>query len=598
MAKKIIPIKYTSRDFNSIKSDLIEHAKRYYETSYKDFNEGSFGSLMLDSVAYIGDILSFYLDYQANESFLETAGEFDNIIKHGKQMGYRFTSDNSTTGIATFFISIPANGLAPNLAYAPILKKGSTFSTFNGAKFILNEDVRFDNPNNEIRVLKTDDNGAPVTYAIKAKGLVVSGILGFETVTVGEYERFKKIKLQQRNIIEVLSVYDAEGNQFYEVDYLSQNFIFKSVSNRNVQDASLAKEILKPFLVPRRFVVEKELVDTYLQFGASSDIIANDNTNGFAEPTRAVLDVYGKDYISSDFYDPTRILNSDKMGVAPSNTTLTVTYRYNDVNINTNAATNTLILVSNPLFEFIQRASLSDVLMTNVINSIEVTNEAPLIGDMTIINSEELKKRIENSFATQGRAVTESDYESLCYTMPNKYGSIKRVNVVKDNDSLKRNLNIYVLCQGADGFLTAPNQTVKNNLKTWLNNSKMLNDTIDILDGKVVNYSIEFTAVGSNERPKYDILTDAINQIKTDLSLLPDFGETFYITSIFNSLKKVEGLIDVVNVVLETKVGGSYSDTSFNIKENTSPDGRYVNIPKNVVMELKFPADDIKGTIL
>jgi hypothetical protein len=598
MAKKIIPIRYTSRDFASIKADLVEHAKRYYENSYKDFNEGSFGSLMLDSVAYVGDILSFYLDYQANESFLDTSTEFENVIKHGKQVGYKHASTNSTTGIATFYISIPANGLAPNLSYAPILKRGSTFATFNGAKFILNEDVRFDNPNNEIRVLKTDDNGAPITYAIKAKGLVVSGIIGFETVTIGDYERFKKVKLQQENIIEILSVFDAEGNEYYEVEYLSQNFIFKSVSNRNAEDTGLAKEVLKPFLVPRRFITEKSLVNTYLQFGASSDAVLTENDNGFSEPTRAVLDVYGKNYISGDFYDPTRILNSDKMGVAPSNTTLTVNYRYNDLSINTNAATNTLILISNPIFEFPERTNLSNALMNNVVNSLEVTNEAPLVGDMTIIDSDELKRRIHNTFATQARAVTENDYEALCYSMPSKYGTIKRVNVIKDNDSLKRNLNIFVLCEGIDGFLTRPNQTVKNNLKTWLNNSKMLNDTIDILDGKVVNYSIQFTAVGSNDRPKYDILTDAIAQLKTDLALLPDFGETFYITNIYNSLKKVDGLIDVVNVVLETKVGGLYSDVNFDVKANTSPDGRYVSVPLNVVMELKYPNDDIKGTIL
>lgn len=598
MAKKIIPIKYTSRDFNSIKSDLIEHAKRYYENSYKDFNEGSFGSLMVDSVSYIGDILSFYLDYQANESFLETASEFNNIIKHGKQVGYKFSNTNSSAGIATFFISIPANGLAPNLSYAPILKKGSVFSTFNGGKYILNEDVRFDNPNNEIRVLKTDDNGSPITYAIKAKGLVVSGIIGSETVKIGDYKRFNKIRLQQQNIIEVLSVFDTEGNEYYEVDYLSQNVIFKSVTNKNVDDSYLAKEILKPFLVPRRFTIDRELLDTYLQFGASSDVVATDEANGFAEPTRALLDIYGKDYISSDFYDPSRILNSDKMGVAPSNTTLTVTYRYNDASLSTNAATNTLILVTTPNFEFTDRNNLSNTIISNVISSLEVTNESPLLGDITIIDSDELKRRIQNSFATQGRAVTENDYEALCYTMPTKYGSIKRVNVVKDNNSLKRNLNIYVLCQGADTFLTAPNQTVKNNLKTWLNNSKMLNDTIDILDGKVVNYSIQFTAVGSSDRAKYDILSDAVNQIKEDLSLLPDFGETFYITNIYNSLKKVEGLIDVVNVTIEPKVGGAYSDVNFDIKSNTSPDGRYISVPKNVVMELKFPINDIKGTIL
>ena len=88
---KIIPIDYTSRDFNSIRNDLMTYVKRYYPDTYKDFNEASFGSLMLDTVAYVGDMLSFYLDYQANESFMDTSVEYSNIVKHAKQMGYKFS---------------------------------------------------------------------------------------------------------------------------------------------------------------------------------------------------------------------------------------------------------------------------------------------------------------------------------------------------------------------------------------------------------------------------------------------------------------------------------------------------------------------------
>ena len=83
------PINYTSRDFNSIKQDLVNYAKRYYPTTFKDFNEASFGSLMLDMVSYIGDQLSFYTDYQANESFLDTAMEYDNVVRLAKQLGYK-----------------------------------------------------------------------------------------------------------------------------------------------------------------------------------------------------------------------------------------------------------------------------------------------------------------------------------------------------------------------------------------------------------------------------------------------------------------------------------------------------------------------------
>jgi len=182
--------------------------------------------------------------------------------------------------------------------------------------------------------------------------------------------------------------------------------------------------------------------------------------------------------------------------------------------------------------------------------------------------------------------------------MPKKFGSIKRINTVRDDDSLKRNLNIYVLCEDSNSFLTEANQIVKTNLKTWLSRNKMLNDSIDILDGKVVNYGIEFVAVGSNNRPKYDILTDAISQLKIDFSTLPDFGETFFITNVLSSLKKVDGLLDVISVKIVPKNGGVYSDSIFSFEDNTSADKRYINIPLNVVMELRFPNSDIKGTII
>lgn len=601
MSKKIIPINYTSRNFESIKSDLIQHARRYYSDSYRDFNQSSFGSMMLDTVAYVGDILSFYIDYQANESFLDSAAEFENIIKIGRQVGYKFSTTNSSTGIATFYINVPANtyGIGLNSSYVPILKKGSAFSTPSGARFILNEDVRFDFLGNDVRVSLQDPNtGAPLFYAIKAQGRVISGILGTERIVVGDYTRFLNVRLSQENIVEILSVYDTEGNQYFEVDNLSQNIVYRSVTNRDLNDAALAKEVLKPFMVPRRFVVDRNLTTTNLQFGASSDVVIKDRDNMLAEPTDVVLDIFGKDYISSDYFDPNKLLNSDKLGIAPSNTELIITYRYNNNGNSFNFAANTLTKVVAPIFEFNDEQSLSPSTLNVVKNSLEITNQTPILGDSSILDSEELKRRIENSFSTQARAVTENDYKSLVYNMPNKYGSVKRVTVRRDDNSLKRNLNIFVMCEDTQGYLTAPNKSVKNNIKNWLLRNKMINDSIDILDGKVVNYAINFTALGSNDRSKYDILTDAINQLKQDFSMTMDFGEPLFITKVFDSLKKVNGIIDVTSVQIEERIGGNYSDSQFNFKTNTSSDGRYIKVPLNVIMELKFPNSNIKGTIL
>ncbi len=601
MSKKIVPIKYTSRDFDGIKRDLIDHVRRYYPETFKDFNEASFGSLMLDTVSYVGDILSFYLDYQANESFLDTAIEYDNIIKHGRQVGYKFSTSSSTTGIASFFISVPAtlDGLGPDLSYAPILKKGSTLQTKSGVSFILNEDVKFDNPNNEVRISTVDpDTNIPTQYAIKAFGQVISGVIGFENIDVAEYKRFASIVLSQPDIVEILSVFDLEGNEYYEVDYLTQNIVYKSFSNRNQSDSALAKEVLKPIMVPRRFVVDRNLRSTTLQFGASSDIVVEDNDNMIAEPAHSVLEMFGKQYISSDSFDPSRLLNSDKLGISPSNTTLTITYRYNNSVGSSNVPTNSLSTITNAAFEFVNESVLDTNLILNVRNSLEVLNEAPLLGDVTVLDSNELKQRIESSFSTQNRAVTLQDYRHLVYSMPKKFGSVKRINIIPDRNSLKSNLNLYVLCENADTKLILPNQTVKNNIKTWLLKHKMINDSIDILDGKIINYGITFTAVGANNMPKYDILSNAINQLKDDFSRLPDFGETFLITNIYNSLNKVDGIIDVLTVSIDEKVGGNYSQSVLNLDSATSADGRYINVPANVVMELKFPDLDIKGTII
>lgn len=601
MSKKIVPIKYTSRDFDSIKRDLVDHVKRYYPETFKDFNEASFGSLMLDTVSYIGDILSFYLDYQANESFLDTAVEYENIIKHGRQLGFKFSTASSTVGIASFYISVPANsdGLGPNLSYAPILKKGSTMQTNDGASFILNEDIRFDNPNNEVRVGTIDpDTGIPLFYAIKAFGQVISGVIGIENINIAEYKRFRSIELTQPDIIEVINIFDQEGNQYYEVDYLSQNIIYKSFTNNNQSDSSLAKEILKPVLVPRRFVVDKNLRTTTIQFGASSDIVVEDSANMIAEPSNSVLEMFGKEYISSDSFDPTRLISSDKLGISPSNTTLTISYRYNSVSSNSNVSVGGLNRLSTPLFEFINESVLDSNLVSSVRSSIEVLNEVPLLGDVSVIDSKELKQRIENSFSTQNRAVTLQDYKHLIYTMPKKFGSIKRANIISDRNSLRNNLNLYLLCEDINKKLIIPNQSVKNNLKTWLLKHKMVNDSIEILNGKIINYGITFTAVGSNSIPKYDVLLKAIEQIKLDFSKLPDFGETFMITNVYDSLKKVEGLLDVLTVTIDEKVGGIYSESALNIDLATSADGRYINVPANVVMELKYPDLDIKGTII
>lgn len=597
-SKKQYPlIDYTSRDFNSIKEDLVDYAKRYYPNSFKDFSEAGFGSLMLDTTAYIGDVLSFYLDYSVNESFLDTAIEYDNVLKLGRQMGYRFNPAVASVGEAVFYLIVPAAsvGTGPDTSYMPILKRGTSLSSIDNIAFVLNEDVNFANPNNEIVVAEVNsDTGAVLSYAVKASGQVVSGRTKQESLVVGKFQKFLKLSLNGDNITEIVSVTDSEGNEYYEVDYLSQDTIYKPTLNRG-DNNTITQNLLRPFVVPRRFTVERTQQDTFLQFGFGTEntTLATDSV---VDPSKVVLKVHGKDYVSDASIDPGNFLKTDKFGVAPSNTTLTVLYRVNDsddVNVSANALTN----VDTPIWDFEQLSTLNSNTLSGVTNSLEVNNGEPITGDVTLPTTEELKQRIYNVFSSQNRAVTSEDYRSLCYAMPAQYGGIKRVNIVRDSSSLRRNLNLYVLSEASDGSLIVTNSTIKQNLKQWLSQGKMISDTIDILDAKIINIGIEFTAIAALDSNKFDVLNDAVNKLAGYYASKFQIGQPFYVADIYTQLNKMDGIIDVTRVNIVQKSGLNYADTPVDINNLYSADGSYIDCPKNVVFEIKYTGADIKGTI-
>ena len=595
--KQYPAINYTSRDFNSIKKDLVQYAKRYYSDTYKDFSEAGFGALMLDTVSYVGDILSFYLDYNVNESFLDTAIDYNNILRLGKQMGFRFQGNPASYGQALFYIIVPVNSTAtgPDTAYIPILRRGSTVSSANGTTFTLNEDVNFADPDNELVFAAVDsDTGNPTSVAIKASGRVISGELMSEIKVIGDFEKFLRVSLLAEDVTEIISVTDSEGNDYFEVDYLSQDVVYTSVLNRDSNKASTTAT-LRPVGVPRRFTTEKLASGVVLQFGFGSE--RDIKADAFVDPSKVVLDVHSKDYVSDVSFDPSNLLRSDKLGVAPANTTLTIVYRKNTTN-DVNVAANGLINVDGPILDFDNVTQLNASTLSNVVGSLEVNNEEPILGDISLPTISELKERIYNVYAAQNRAVTALDYKSLCYSMPASFGTIKRVSVTKDPGSLKRNLNIYVLSEDANGNFTTANSTIKENLRQWLNQGRMINDTVDILDAKIINIGIEFSVVATLETNRFEVLNNATVALSNFYSNKLEIGEPFYIADIYTILNGVEGVVDTTKVKIVQKIGNDYSSNiRFDIDNNMSSDDRYVVVPDNAVLEIKFPDFDINGSV-
>jgi len=597
MARRNVPIDYTSRDFDSIRDDLVNYAKRYYPDTFKDFSEASFGSLMLDTVAYVGDIMSFYLDYQVNESFIDTAVDFRNILRLAKQMGYKYTGAKTTSGMVSFYAIVPATstGLGPNTRFMPILKSNTTLRSDAGASFILTEDVRFDDPANEIVVANTNaSTGAPISFAVKAEGQVISGIFDQTTETVGAFKKFRTVRINNPNLVEIISVFDSEGHEYFEVEYLTQDVIYKAVPNRDENTRQNAPSLIRPFIAARRFVIDRDANGITLTFGHGSDSETTSQT--VADPANVVLQRTAKDYTTDVSFDPSNLIGNDKLGIGPANTTLTIRFRENTAE-NANAALGTINSVAEPVFEFNDPTISNTSPALDVITSIECFNEEPLVGSTTTPTREEVRTEALMAFSSQNRAVTASDYEALTYMMPGKFGSIKRARVVRDQDSLKRNLNIYVISENAFGKLAATNNAIKENLKIHLNRYRMINDTVDILDAKIVNIGIDFEVVSSEEVNKFEVLDSCILALRRKFSTSMFIGERFYITDVYTELNKVRGVVDTSRVKLIGKSGGDYSSSSLNIDQYMSLDGRYLSVPDNVILEIKFPRIDIKGTV-
>ena len=595
--KKIVPVDYTARDFDSIKNELVEYARRYYSDTFRDFNEASFGALMLDTVSYVGDMLSFYMDYQANESFVDTSIEYDNVVNHARRLGYKYRGNPTSTGMGTFYVMVPANNFGtPDTDYMPTLKRGSVFSSTAGNQYMLNEDIDIGHANNEIVVARVDDDtGLPLWFAVKAHGQLISGIRALAIVEVGEFKKFRRIRIEDADVAEILSITDSEGHRYYEVDFLSQNVVYKAVKNLNYSGADgEVQHLLKPFVVPRRFVVEQERGSTFIQFGYGSDSELNANT--VADPSTVILNQWGKTHITDESFDPSKLMETDKFGVAPSNTVLNIIYRTNSSG-QVNAAVDSIIEVVEPIVRFKDISKLTASTVSYVIENIEVTNEEPIVGDINTATTVELKRRAKDVYARQNRAVTKQDYVSTVYSMPPKFGAILRCNILRDHNSLKRNLNLHVISEDSNGDLVRTNDSVKSNLKVWIGKNKMINDTIDILDARILNLEIEFSVLGDVDVNRYDIMTRCKQSISRIMSTVPDVGDPFYITDIKDILKSTVGVTDVIDVLVKQKTGAGYASLNFDVDANTSADGRYIRLEEDMIWEIKNLAADIKGVV-
>ena len=636
-------VQYLGREFSDIRSNLIEFAKSYFPKSYNDFNEASPGMMFIEMAAYVGDVLSFYVDNQYRESLLHAAEEKKNIYKIAQSFGYEPKLSSPSTAICDFSVEVPALQVGetyqPNLDYAPILAGDSTFSSTNGITFRLTDDINFkvssslDDMEQEISQYSDD---TPSHFKLTKKGICKSGTKTSQEFTFGNSTKFDKVILSNDKIIDIISITDSKEDKWYEVPFLAQDTVFASMENSDLNSPDLSthkKEspfLLKLIKTAKRFTkYVRSDGKTEIRFGsgisanADEEIIPNpDNVGSSLSLGVSKLD---------DSFDPSNFLKTRTFGLAPSNTTLTVTYTYGG-SVKDNALSGTITNLDNVSWTF-DDTGLDSAKVSDRKSSLIVTNEGPATGGSGGESNEEVRQNALAYFNSQNRAVTKEDYIIRVYSLPQKYGNIAKCFIVQDeqleantkeivkNGKIVKNtaistlpnplaLNFYVLGYDANQHLVALNQAVKQNLKTYLSQYRILTDAINIKDAYTVNISCRFSIITQRGYNKNEVLLKAIESVKKYFDIKKwQIGQPIILSDIAYAISLVDGVASIVPpgddnpqkqmVVIENEwqTESGYSGHVYDLQSATKDGVIYPSLDP-CIFELKFPNTDIQGRVV
>jgi hypothetical protein len=616
-------IKYLNRDFAQLRETLVDFTKYYYPNTYKDFNNASTGILFIEMASYVGDILSYYTDYQFKESLLVNAEERKNIIALSRFLGYKPKVVTPSVTELDVYQLVPSitevdGTFVPDLKFAQVIKPGMVTTSETGINFVTNEPVDFtvDTPNNplEISVYQRNGAGQPEFYVLKKKVTAYSGTILTETVSVGSPQPFFKIELNNANVVEILDIYDSDGNRWYETDYLAQDLVAIDIENVFKNDNEFYENrdtvpfILKFLRTSRRFT---SYIDennfTILEFGSGIDIRDDD----LIVPNAQVISQ--KSFFSNGgvAYDPKNFLQTKTYGQAPANTTLTIRYvagggegsNVNAESINTVAAVD--------FFGDISELNVNDQRVARVIrSSLKVNNTIPAVGGAGPETNDDIRNNALASFSAQNRAVTREDYIVRAYSMPAKHGSVAKAYVSTETElseneiglnSMEENpyaINLYVLSYNSKKELIPTTPALRHNLKNYMNQYRMLTDAINIVDGFIINIGVEFGVVSYKNYNKRDVLNNCLEVVQEYFNIDNiQFSQPINLSRLELEIAKIDGVQSVSYVRIKnltTKDGENYSQYEYNIEAATRNNVVYPSIDPSV-FEVKYPSKDIVG---
>lgn len=640
-------VNYLSKNFAEFRQNLIEFAKSYYPNTYSDFNEASPGMMFIEMASYVGDVLSFYIDNQFKENLLLFAKERQNVLAISQALGYKPRLTATATVEATILQMVPPLGTSfnyePDARFFLRIAKNSQFSTDTAPVQVFRsiEDVDFSDPTDRtIRILSRDASNIPTMYVASKKIKLVSGDVKTATFTFGSPQKFSKIELPEGNIISIQSVVDSDGFTWSEVDYLGQDLIIEErETTTRTEDGFLSPGVLPTGSLPsaklavfrrkaRRFTTRINAdLKLELWFGSGTNEADEDI---FTVNSTDIANTKYNQSVSNNSLDPSDFITGDTFGLAPANTTLTVTYLVGG-GVESNVPSNTIVSVD--LVNVINSTSdyepSEQNLFNAVVSSVSIINEQPARGGGDVESVEEIRQNALAFFNAQNRVVTDKDYIVRSLAMPSQFGKLSKVFVVRDEqinaigrqdpatltvnndinpfndrsfvvDPVSPNaINLYVLGYNERKKLATLNDLVKKNLAKYLEQYRVLTDDVKILDAFVVNIGVEFNIVVYRNYNMNDVLARCIDEITQFFDITKwQINQPIIMNDLRLTIGSVEGVQTVIDVTITNKYrfkdGKDYFEYRYPIDEAIVDDVVYPSLDP-CIFELRYPESDIIG---
>ena len=606
-------IKYINRDFTDFRARLIEYARTYFPQTYTDFSPTSPGMMFMEQASYVGDVLSFYLDNQFQETFVQYAQQTNNVFELAYMFGYKPKTTGVAQTIVDFYQQLPSindgtGNYIPDYTYAITIGENTTVTSQNGSSFLIQDKVDFSVSSSqdptEVTIYQISGN-IPQYFLLKKSRKAISAAINTATYSFSSPQPYQTINLQSNNIIKILDITDSDGNKWYEVDHLGQEMVLDTIKNTNINDPNSngnTPYLLRLKKVARRFATRFiSLTNLQIQFGAGApndvteEITPNANNVGIGLP-------FEQDKLTAA-YSPVNFLYTGTYGISPSSTTLTVRYLTGG-GVGSNIAANTLTSLNTSNTKF-NNINLNSTTANYIFSSLASNNLEAASGGRGGDTLEEIRQNTLALAASQKRSVTADDYLIRALSMPSDYGSVSKafIEQPKLTDaqvSTIETLNLYILSLNSQDQLSNATETLKNNLRTYLSQYRMIGDNIEIRDAFIINIGVDFEIIVLPEYNNNEILLACITALQTYFQLDKwQINQPILLRDLYILLDRISGVQSVKSISISNKAGttSGYSQYAYDIAGATQNNVIYPSLDPSI-FEVKYPNLDIKGKVV